>query len=136
MPREPEIVVFACNWCGYNAADDAGSTREVYPSCVRVIRVMCMGMVQPHMIMRAFEKGADGVYLMGCHMGDCHYVSGNEEAAKMLVRYQSIVQTLGLGRERLQMGASSAGEGRLFAQLLTRFVDDVGKLPPNPMKEA
>jgi F420-non-reducing hydrogenase iron-sulfur subunit len=136
MSQEPEILVFACNWCGYNAADDAGRTRETYPSCVRVIRVMCMGMVQPHMILRAFEKGADGVYLMGCHPGDCHYVSGNDAARKMVSRFQNVVQTLGLGSERLQMGASSAGEGRLFAQLLTRFADDVKKMPPNPLKEA
>lgn len=134
MPQEPEIVAFACNWCGYAAADQAGSTKISYPSNVKIVRVMCLGMVEPYVILRAFERGLDGVILMGCHEGECHYVSGNESAKEIVKRLQNIIQTLGLGRNRLRIEASSAGEGQLFAQIITQFTDELKKMAPNPLK--
>ncbi|RLC76695.1 MAG: methyl-viologen-reducing hydrogenase subunit delta, partial [Chloroflexi bacterium] len=77
---QPRIVVFACNWCSYAGADLAGVSRMQYPPTTRVIRVMCSGRVQPGFILEAFNHGADGVLITGCHPGDCHYISGNDNA--------------------------------------------------------
>ena len=74
---EPKIVVFLCNWCSYAGADLAGTSRIQYAPNVRVIRVMCSGRVEPYFILKALQEGADGVLLLGCHPGECHYLEGN-----------------------------------------------------------
>ena len=90
---EPRIVAFACNWCSYAGADLAGVSRLQYPPNIRTIRVMCSGRVTPGWILRAFEHGADGVYVSGCHIGDCHYSFGNKMAEKQVARFCDQVQT-------------------------------------------
>ncbi len=135
MSFEPKILGIACNWCGYGAADMAGSVKIQYPSNIKLLRVMCMGMVEPYLILRAFEIGFDGVLLVGCHKGDCHYVSGNESAEDIVKRTAIVVNALGLGGKRLRLEAASASEGPEFANLVTEFVDEIRRLGPSPLRE-
>nr|NIU60902.1 hydrogenase iron-sulfur subunit [Stutzerimonas stutzeri]NIW36945.1 hydrogenase iron-sulfur subunit [Gemmatimonadota bacterium] len=81
---EPRVVAFLCNWCSYAGADGAGTARIPSPANVLPVRVMCSGRVSPEMVLRAFRAGADGVLVLGCHIGDCHYVSGNHRTAKRM----------------------------------------------------
>jgi F420-non-reducing hydrogenase iron-sulfur subunit len=128
----PSIVVFACNWCSYAGADTAGVSRMQHQPHFRMIRVMCSGRIQPGFVFRAFEKGADGVLVSGCHFGDCHYVFGNERAVEQFDKTMSVVQLLGLEKERLRLEWISAAEGARFAQIINEFTDQVRKLGPSP----
>lgn len=110
MNKDPIIIAFCCNWCSYAAADLAGISRLQYPGSIRIIRVMCSGMVHPEMVLHALQKGADGVMIIGCHIGECHYIKGNEMA---LARAEIIADTLGdLGweSERFQIAWVSSAE--------------------------
>ena len=98
---EPKIVAFACNWCSYAGADLAGVSRVQYPPTTRVIRVMCSGRVSPMFILEALRGGADGVLVTGCHLGDCHYISGNEKAAHNVEMAYSLIELLGIEPQRL-----------------------------------
>ena len=98
----PKIIVFACNWCSYGGADLAGVGRMQYPPSIRLIRLMCSGMVAPSYILRAFERGADGVLVTGCHIGDCHYSEGNHKALKMMEKTRQIIELLGIDQNRLR----------------------------------
>lgn len=94
---DPGIVAFCCNWCSYAGADLAGVSRYQYPPGVRIVRVMCSGRVEPVFIFDAFENGADGVIVTGCHPGDCHYVSGNLNAEQRVEKTRKALEYLGLG---------------------------------------
>jgi len=110
MSSEPKIIAFCCNWCSYAAADLAGISRLQYPGSIRIIRVMCSGMVHPEMVLHALDKGADGVMIIGCHLGECHYLKGNEMA---LARAEVIADTLddlGYASERFQLTWVSSAE--------------------------
>jgi F420-non-reducing hydrogenase iron-sulfur subunit len=132
---EPLIIAFACNWCSYAASDVAGTSRSYYPANVRIIRVMCSGMVNPAYIIRAFEGGADGVLIAGCHPGDCHYISGNTKAEKMVGRMKTLLNRLGLENERLRLQWISSGEGGLFARTVEEMVSRLKELGPSPLKQ-
>jgi len=132
---EPLIIAFACNWCSYAASDVAGTSRIYYPPNVRIIRVMCSGMLDPIYILRAFERGADGVLVAGCRIGDCHYISGNIKAEKMIQRLKILLHRLGLEDERLRLQWISAGEGRLFAKTIEEMVSQLKEKGPSPLKE-
>ena len=106
MTEEPAIVALCCNWCGYNAADQAGAAKIPYPSAVKIVRLMCTGMVDPYYVLRAFERGFDGVLVIGCHPGQCHYKSGNLQAREQTDRLLGVLRTLGIGPERLRMDAA------------------------------
>ena len=134
MAAEPKIVAFLCNWCAYAGADLAGVSRIGYPPNIRVIRVMCSGRVDPAFIIRAFEMGADGVLVGGCHPGTCHYVSGNLEAEKRMENTKKLLKLIGLGPERLRLEWISASEGGKFAQVVTEFTEELRKMGPNPLK--
>jgi F420-non-reducing hydrogenase iron-sulfur subunit len=127
---EPVIVGFTCNWCSYRAADLAGTARMKYPPNIRLIRLMCSGRLDPMFVMKAFANGADGVMVSGCHPGDCHYVDQNY---KTLRRYHLMVRTLeqlGIEPGRLKLTWASAGEGAIFADAVTSFVEQVRALGP------
>jgi F420-non-reducing hydrogenase iron-sulfur subunit len=124
----PRIVVFACNWCSYAGADTAGVSRIQHQPHFRIIRVMCSGRVQPSFVLRAFEKGADGVLVSGCHFGDCHYISGNERAVEQYEITRRLVRMLGLEEGRLRLEWISAAEGPRFAQVINEFTDQVRAL--------
>lgn len=131
---EPRIVAFCCNWCSYAGADLAGVSRFQYPPNARVIRVMCSGRVEPYFVLRALEQGADGVLITGCHIGDCHYISGNEEAQKRMEMTMELLDKLGLGRDRMRLEWVSASEGQKFAKTMTEFTEQIRKLGPNPLQ--
>jgi len=132
---EPNIVAFCCNWCSYAGADLAGVSRYQYPPNVRVIRVMCSGRVEPQFILRALEIGADGVLICGCHIGDCHYIAGNEQAEKRMKMTADLLDILGIGHERMQLEWISASEGEKFANTMTAFTERIRKLGPNPLAQ-
>ena len=131
---DPRIVAFCCNWCSYAGADLAGVSRFQYPPNARVIRVMCSGRVEPYFVLRALELGADGVLITGCHIGDCHYISGNEEAQKRMEMTMELLDKLGLGRDRMRLEWVSASEGQKFARTMTEFTEQIRKLGPNPIQ--
>ena len=130
---QPAIVVFACNWCSYAGADTAGVSRIRHQPHFRMIRVMCSGRIQPGFVLRAFEKGADGVLVSGCHPGDCHYVFGNERAVEQFERTKNVVRLLGIEDERLRLEWISAAEGARFAAVIDDFIDRVRSLGPSPL---
>ncbi|TFG23223.1 MAG: hydrogenase iron-sulfur subunit [Promethearchaeota archaeon] len=128
---EPNIVAFCCNWCSYAGADLAGVSRFQYPPNIRVIRVMCSGRVDPSFIMKALKNGADGVIVTGCHIGDCHYISGNEYTKERFERLHSIIiKQLGVNPKRVRLEWVSASEGKRFAEVITEFTNDIKKLGP------
>ena len=132
---EPKIVAFTCNWCSYAAADLAGTSRIHYPSNVRIIRVMCSGMIDPIYVLRAFETGFDGVLLAGCHIGDCHYISGNMRAEERTAKLRRLLHTLGLEDERLKLEWISAAEGGGFAETIKEYVGQLKQLGPSPLRK-
>ncbi|MCJ7464074.1 MAG: hydrogenase iron-sulfur subunit, partial [Thermoplasmata archaeon] len=131
-----KIVAFCCNWCSYAGADLAGVSRFQYPPNARIVRVMCSGRVEPQFILRAFELGADGVLVAGCHIGDCHYVSGNEKAQKKIEATKDLIDQLGIGSTRLRLEWISASEGSKFAETMKDFIEHLKGLGPNPLREA
>ncbi len=132
----PSIVVFACNWCSYAGADTAGVSRIQHQPHFRIIRVMCSGRIQPGFVLRAFEKGADGVLVSGCHIGDCHYVFGNERAVEQFEKTKNVVKLRGLAAGRLRREWISAAEGARFAEVINEFTDQVRRLGPSPLAAA
>jgi len=133
-PFEPVIVAFCCHYCAYTAADMAGSQRLPYPPNVKIIRVPCSGKVDAIHLIKAFEMGADGVYVAGCLEGDCHFKNGNERAAKRVARVIGYLEEVGLEGDRLQMVRMSAGMGDRFAQIATEITDKIRKLGPSPIR--
>jgi len=131
---EPIILALACNWCSYTGADLAGISRCQYPANVRIIRVMCSGMVHPNLVIDALTKGADGVVMCGCHPGDCHYQDGNLKAARRAEAITLMLQDFGIEEERFKLAWVSASEGPHFAKLMTEFTDQIKRLGPSPYK--
>lgn len=127
----PEILAFCCNWCSYAGADLAGVSRFQYPPNIRIIRVMCSGRVDPSFILKALKDGADGVLITGCHIGDCHYISGNEHTKERFERFMNnIIKQIGINPERVRLEWVSASEGRRFADLITEFTINIKELGP------
>jgi coenzyme F420-reducing hydrogenase delta subunit len=133
---EPVIVAFCCHYCAYTAADMAGSQRLSYPPNVKIIRVPCSSKVDALHIVKAFEKGADGVYVAGCLEGDCHFKNGNSRAARLVDHVQKYMDEIGIERERLEMVMMSAGMGYRFAQKATEITEKIRKLGPSPIHAA
>lgn len=131
---EPTIVAFCCHYCAYTAADMAGSMRLCYPPNVKIIRVPCSGKVDAIHIMKAFEMGADGVYVAGCLEGDCHFKNGNVKAARRVEYVKKLLDEIGIGAERLEMITMSAGMGERFAHTADEMTKKVRELGPNPVK--
>ncbi len=131
---EPLIVAFCCNWCAYGGADLAGVSRKKYPPNIRVIRVMCSGMVHPNLVMNALTKGADGVLIAGCHPGDCHYGGGNLKAEERAAAIDLMLEDFGLEPERFRLEWISTSEGDKFAKVVSEMVDDLKKLGSSPYK--
>ena len=133
MPVEcqPKIVGFACRWCTYAGADLAGTSRMQYPSSIRLVRVPCSGRVNPSFVIRAFQRGADGVLVAGCHPGDCHYTSGNLFTRRRYSLVQRFLEYMGIEPERFRVEWISAAEGARFAQVVTEMTRDIKALGPN-----
>ncbi len=132
---EPQIIVFACNWCSYAGADTAGVSRIQHQPNFRMIRVMCSGRIQPAFVLRAFEKGADGVLVSGCHFGDCHYIFGNERAVEQFDKTKNMCKLIGIEEGRIRLEWISAAEGARFASVINEFTDQVRALGPIPFSK-
>jgi coenzyme F420-reducing hydrogenase delta subunit len=131
----PKIIAIICNWCSYAGADLAGGARIQYPPDIRAIRVMCTGRIDPLFILKAFQDGADGVLVSGCHFGDCHYLEGNFKAAKRMFLLKSVLKNIGLDDKRLRMTFVSASEGAKWGSVMTDVVKTINELGPSPLKE-
>ncbi len=128
---EPRIVAFLCNWCSYAGADLAGVSRLQYPPYIRIVRVPCSGRVSAQLILDAFRAGADGVWVSGCHPGDCHYISGNLYARRRFVLLRRFLEFVGIEPGRLHFSWISASEGEKFAQTAARVAEEVKALGPS-----
>ncbi len=128
---EPTIIAFVCNWCTYTAADLAGTSRLIQPPNVRMIRMMCTGMVDPKFVIKALLEGADAVLVSGCHPGDCHYINGNLKARRRIKLLKEILPRFGFSEKRLKLTWIGASEGIDFAQTVREMVSDVKSLGPN-----
>jgi F420-non-reducing hydrogenase iron-sulfur subunit len=131
---EPLIVGFCCNWCSYAGADLAGVSRQQYPPNLRIIRVMCSGMVHPNLVIDALTKGADGVLICGCHIGDCHYLDGNVKAESRKDAIELMLEDFGIEPERFRLEWVSASEGPRFAEVVREMTETVRALGPSMYK--
>lgn len=127
---EPVIIGFTCNWCSYRAADLAGISRLKYPPNIRLIRLMCSGRLDPTFVLKALASGADGVFISGCHPGDCHYIEQNYKALRRFHLLKRMLGDLGIEPERVQLVWASAAEGAILAEEITRMVEEVRALGP------
>ena len=129
----PNIVAFCCNWCSYAGADLAGSSRLSYPANVKIIRVPCSCRVNPMFVLKAFQRGADGVILCGCHPGDCHYVTGNYYTRRRMSLLFSLLNYMGIEKERTRVEWVSAAEGAKFSAVMNDFAKKVAELGENKL---
>jgi F420-non-reducing hydrogenase iron-sulfur subunit len=130
---EPRILAFCCHYCAYAAADLAGTMRIQYPPNVRIIRTPCTGRLETEYFLRAFENGADGVFVAGCLEGGCHFTSGNLYARRRVDYTRDMLDEMGLEKERLRMVNVSAAGGRLLADHIIDMVETIRKLGPSPL---
>ncbi len=128
---EPKIVAFFCNWCTYGAADLAGVSRLEYPPNFRVVRLPCTGRLNPKYILEAFKRGADGVWVSGCHPGDCHYIAGNYHARRKFILLHHMLEAVGLEPGRLHFSWISSAEATKFQEVAKEVVEKVRSCGPN-----
>jgi F420-non-reducing hydrogenase iron-sulfur subunit len=129
-PFEPIIVCYCCTWCSYAAADLAGSMRLQYPTNVRIVKVPRTGRVDTIFLLKALAKGADGVFVSGCLLGDCHYLSGNYRAKKRVAYVKELLEKIGMDPNRVEMVFNSSAMGPQFAQCCRDFTERIRKLGP------
>lgn len=127
---EPKIVAFLCNWCSYTGADLAGISRIKWPFNVRNIRIMCTGRMDPTFVVKAFQLGADGVIISGCHPGDCHYQEGNHKALRRVHLLKRLMTDFGIAPQRLRLVWVSASEGEHWAAVCREMTETIRSLGP------
>jgi coenzyme F420-reducing hydrogenase delta subunit len=132
---EPQIIAFCCHYCAYGAADLAGSMRLNYAFNIKIVKIPCTGKVDLIYLLRAFEHGADGVFVAGCLEGNCHFVDGNLRAKKKVEKAKEILQEIGMDKERLEMFNMSASMGTKFAEVANNFTEKIRRLGPTPLKK-
>jgi len=132
---EPTIVAFVCNWCTYTAADLAGTARMIQSPNVRLIRMMCTGMVDPKYVIKALLSGADAVLVSGCHPGDCHYINGNYKARRRIKLLKEILTNFGIDERRVKLTWVGASEGNEFAETVNELVEEIRELGPIETRE-
>ncbi len=128
---EPTIVAFFCNWCTYTAADLAGTSRLSYPPSIKIVRVMCSGMVDPKYVIKALLEGADGVIVSGCNPGDCHYINGNYKARRRIKLLKEILPQFGFETERLRLTWIAASDGLLLSEIMQDMTQQLKALGPS-----
>lgn len=134
-PYEPKVLAFCCVYCAYTAADLAGSLRLEYATNVRVVHILCSGKIDAVFLLKAFEDGADAVYVAGCNMGDCHFLEGNLSAIRTVAHAKHLLAEIGLEPERLEFFHIAASEGPLFAQRADEMTERARRLGPNPLRK-
>jgi coenzyme F420-reducing hydrogenase delta subunit len=127
---KPKIMAITCNWCTYAGADLAGTSRYEYDANVRIVKVPCTGRIDPMMILKAFEQGADGVIVSGCHPGDCHYTSGNYHARRRWMVFRALLSQVGIDTRRMTFSWVSAAEGKKWADLVNEVATRLVELGP------
>lgn len=132
----PELTAFTCIYCGSMAADTAGALRVNYPATVKLFRFPCTGKVDVEYILKAFEEGADGVYIVACSIGNCHHVHGNVRATKRLVYARELLEQIGLERERLGIFYMSGSQAHAFAAAAQEMTDRILRLGPSPLRKS
>jgi coenzyme F420-reducing hydrogenase delta subunit len=132
---EPEITGFMCIYCAYMAADTAGALRVQYPPNVKLIKLPCTGKTDIRYLLKAFEEGADGVYVVACPIGNCHHVRGNERALRRVQKAQALMKQIGLPSERLEIFFMSGGQGETFAHAAHTMTERIKQLGPSPLKQ-
>ncbi|MCJ7589442.1 MAG: hydrogenase iron-sulfur subunit [Candidatus Aminicenantes bacterium] len=132
---EPQIMCFLCKWCTSSAADAAGTSRIHHAPNNINMRVMCSSRVDPQHILYAFKEGADGVFLGGCHPGDCHYVEGNYKTLRRITLFKAMLQDLGIDPKRLRLEWISAAEGKKYAVTMDEFTEQIRALGPLHLNE-
>jgi len=132
---EPQIMCFLCKWCTSSAADMAGTSRLHYAPNNINMRVMCSSRVDPQHILYAFKEGADGVFLGGCHPGDCHYVEGNYKTLRRIALFKIMLKDLGIDPKRLRLEWISAAEGKKYAETMDEFTEQIRALGPLHLNE-
>jgi F420-non-reducing hydrogenase iron-sulfur subunit len=130
----PNIIAFVCNWCSYAGADKAGGQKLYYSANIKLIRVMCSGRVDPQFAMDAFRKGADGVMILGCHLGDCHYRTGNVKAMKRFKLFEKLLSQFGIDRRRTKLDWVAAGEAERFQEVANEMTETIKELGPLKLK--
>ena len=128
--KKTKVLAFLCNWCSYAGADQAGGKKLTYSPDVKLVRVMCSGRVDPQFVLSAFRQGADGVLILGCHPGDCHYRSGNMKAKRRIQIMQMMLQQFGIDRRRLSLDWVAAGEAERFQTVANEMAETVAELGP------
>jgi F420-non-reducing hydrogenase iron-sulfur subunit len=131
----PKILAFLCNWCSYAGADLAGTSRLKYPPSILPIRIMCSSRVDPLFVLTAYLKGADGIFIAGCHPGDCHYQEGNYYTRRRIAMLKNIFENTGLESDRILLSWISASEGQKYAKTATEFTEKITKLGENSSKK-
>ena len=134
MPFEPRILALCCHYCAYTAADLAGSMRLQYPPNVRMLRLPCTGKLDAAYLMRAFERGIDGIIVAGCLEGGCHFQEGNLRAKNRTALVRQVLAEAGLEPERLEMFNLSSAEGQTFANIVKTMTERVKELGPSPLR--
>jgi coenzyme F420-reducing hydrogenase delta subunit len=127
---EPKIVAFVCNWCTYAGADLAGTSRIKYAPNVRIVRFPCTGRIDYMLLLKAFENGADGVIVSGCHPNDCHYTSGNFHARRRWMVFRNLLDFIGFDKDRIVFSWVSAAEGAKWGSLVNEVVENIRNLGP------
>jgi F420-non-reducing hydrogenase iron-sulfur subunit len=127
----PKILAFCCNWCAYAGADLAGVSRFQMPTDIRVIRVMCSGRVPPELVIRALANGLDGVMVLGCHPGECHYSEGNYLTRRRAHVLKRLLDYIGIEPDRFQLRWVSAAEGAKYSAVVKETADKIKALGPN-----
>jgi F420-non-reducing hydrogenase iron-sulfur subunit len=127
---EPKIIGFLCNWCSYAGADKAGTAQTPYPANVRVVKVMCSGRVEPEFVLQSYREGADGVLILACHPGDCHYKEGNYRAGQRNRLLLQLLRQFGIEEERCRFDYVSAGEGEKYVKVIMEMVETIRNLGP------
>jgi len=127
---EPKIVAFVCNWCTYAGADLTGTSRIKYSANVKIIRFPCTGRIDFMILMKAFENGADGIIVSGCHPNDCHYSTGNFHARRRWIVFRNLLNFSGIDTERIQFSWVSAAEGAKWADVVNTTVTAIRELGP------
>ncbi len=132
---EPAITVFTCIYCAYMAADTAGALRIKYPANIKLVKLPCTGKTDTRYLLAAFEQGADGVCVVGCPIGNCHHVHGNERGWARVAYTRKLLDEIGLGSERLEMFFVSGGMGNAFAEIAREMTERIRKLGPSPLRK-
>lgn len=132
---EPVIIGFLCHWCAYRAADVAGMARTRIAPNMRPVRVPCSSRVAPEMVLAALRDGADGVLVVGCHPGSCHFVDGNLKALRRHVLLQRLLAQFGVEPERVELLWVSASEGSVLAEAVDEMTGRLRHLGPLRWRE-